>query len=274
MGRRGRSVLEGSLMTAREVVELIHQNVGVPWNSQSHRDIFKIGDPDTKVTGIATTMMTNFDVIKRAHAAGLNLIVTHEDIFWNDPDDTTGLTDNPLYKLKTKYCLDNGMVVWRFHDHLHARTPDMCIAASLRSIGVEGGEDATMRGGRVYTIPPTTLGAFASQIKRLTGSRAFRVVGDPNAKVSRILLGPGYAFPRMTAEADVVIGGEQQETDGFFDDAEYVLDAASLGIPKGQIILGHVVSEEPGMKDCAEWLRTFVKGVPIEFVPAGEPYWT
>jgi putative NIF3 family GTP cyclohydrolase 1 type 2 len=261
-------------MTAREAVELIRKNVGVPRNEQTYRDTFKIGNPDSTVKGIATTMMTTFDMIRRAHQAGLNLIVTHEDTFWNDRDDTKDLTGNPLYKLKTKYCLDNDMIVWRFHDHLHARKPDMTIAASLRSLGVEGGEDATMRGGRVYTIPATTLGAFASQIKKLTGSRAFRVVGDPNARISRILLGPGYAFPRMTMDADVVIGGEAQETDGVFDDTEYVMDAAALGIAKGQIILGHVVSEEPGMEDCAKWLRTFITGVPIQFVPAGEPYWT
>jgi len=250
-------------MTAREVVDLIRKNVGVPWNEQTYRDTFKTGNPDSTVKGIATTMMTTFDMIRRAHEAGLNLIVTHEDTFWNDRDDTRDLTGNTLYKLKTKYCLDNGMIVWRFHDHLHARKPDMTIAASLRSVGVEGGEDATMRSDHVYTIPPTTLGAFA-----------FRVVGDPNVRISRILLGPGYAFPRMTMDADVVIGGEAQETDGVFDDTEYVMDAATLGIAKGQIILGHVVSEEPGMEDCAKWLRTFITGVPIQFVPAGEPFWT
>jgi len=248
-------------MTAREVVDLIRKNVGVPWNEQTYRDTFKTGNPDSTVKGIATTMMTTFDMIRRAHEAGLNLIVTHEDTFWNDRDDTRDLTGNTLYKLKTKYCLDNGMIVWRFHDHLHARKPDMTIAASLRSVGVEGGEDATMRSDHVYTIPPTTLGAF-------------RVVGDPNVRISRILLGPGYAFPRMTMDADVVIGGEAQETDGVFDDTEYVMDAATLGIAKGQIILGHVVSEEPGMEDCAKWLRTFITGVPIQFVPAGEPFWT
>jgi putative NIF3 family GTP cyclohydrolase 1 type 2 len=261
-------------MTAREAVDLIHKNVGVPWNDQSTRDRFKFGDPDTTVTGIATTMMTTFGMIKRAHEKGLNLIVSHEDMFWNDPDNTKDVADLPLYKIKTDYCAQNGMVAWRIHDHLHARTPDYTIVGSLRSIGVEGGENATMRSGKVYTIPPTTLGAFAAQVRRLTGARAIRFVGDPNAKVSRVLLGPGYAYPRMTADADVVIGGEQQEADGAFDNTEYVRDAAALGIPKGQIILGHVVSEEPGMEDCAQWLRTFITGIPIEFVPAGEPYWT
>jgi hypothetical protein len=35
-----------------------------------------------------------------------------------------------------------------------------------------------------------------------------------------------------------------------------------------------VVLEDPRMEDCAEWLRAFITGVPIEFVPAGEPFWT
>ena len=138
---------------------------------------------------------------------------------------------------------------------------------------MKGGENATMRPG-VLTIPETTLGEFASQVKRLTGSRAFRCVGDPKARVSRILLGPGYATPRMTAGVDVVIGGEQQEADGAFDDAEYVRDATALGMPKGLIMLGHVVSEEPGMEDMANWMRTFIQEVPIRFVPAEEPFWT
>jgi len=77
----------------------------------------------------------------------------------------------------------------------------------------------------------------------------------------------------MTAEADVVIGGEQQEADGGFDNIEYVRDAASLGMAKCVIMLGHVISEQPGMEDYAKWMRTFIPGIPIQFVPAEEPYW-
>ena len=259
-------------MTAREVVDLVKKQVGVPWNDRSYRDTFKLGNPDSTVKGIATTVMVTFDVLKRANQAGLNMVIAHEDTFWNDRDDTAELAGNPLYKLKTEYVLNNDMVVWRIHDHMHAMTPDFTVVGSLRSIGIKGGENATMRPG-IMTIPETTLGEFAAQVKRLTGSRAFRCVGDPKAKVSRILLGPGYATPRMTAEADVVIGGEQQEADGAFDDVEYVLDAASLGMAKGVIMLGHVVSEQPGMEDFANWMRTFVHDVPIQFVPAEEPYW-
>jgi len=263
-------------MTAREVVELIKKNARIPWNERSTRDAFKAGNPDVAVMGIATTMMVTFDMLKRANAAGLNMVITHEDTFWNDRDDTKDLTENALYKLKTEYILKNNMVVWRDHDNMHASTPDYTVVGELRSAGIPLGagiaEHITMRPG-IFTIPETTLGEFAAQVKRSSGARALRCVGDPKAKVSRILVGPGYATPRMTSEVDVVIGGEQQEADGGFDNVEYVMDAVSLGMPKGVIMLGHVISEQAGMEDFGNWLRTFLPDLPIRFVPAEEPYW-
>ncbi len=259
-------------MTAREVVELIKKNHTIPWNDRSRRDTFKAGNPDVTVKGIATTMMTTLDMLKRANAAGLNMIITHEDTFWNDPDDTKDLTENRLYKLKTEYILKNDMVVWRDHDNMHASTPDYTVVGELRSAGLKAPERVSMRPG-VIVIPETTFGELAAQVKRSSGARALRCVGDPKAKVSKILIGPGYATPRITPDVDVVIGGEQQEADGGFDNIEYVMDAASLGVAKGVIMLGHVISEQAGMEDFGNWLRTFIPAVPIQFVPAEEPFW-
>jgi putative NIF3 family GTP cyclohydrolase 1 type 2 len=260
-------------MTAREVVDLIKKNVGVPWNEQSYRDTFKAGNPDGAVQGIATTMMVTFDVLKRAHQAGLNMVVAHEDTYWNDRDDIKDLTSNALYKTKTDYILNNSMIVWRMHDHMHSMHPDYTVVGELRSVGIEGGENVDMRPG-IFTIPETTFGEFASRVKRISRFRASRCVGDPKAKIRKILVGPGYATPRFTPEADVVIGGEQQEADGGFDNVEYVADAASLGMAKGLIMLGHAVSEQAGMEDLATWMKTFIKGVPIQYVPNEEPFWT
>ena len=259
-------------MIGREVVGLIKKNAGAPWNEHSYRDVFHGGNPDSTVKGIATTMMVTFDMLKRANVAGLNMVISHEDTWWNDRDDTKGLTANPLYKLKTEYIQKHDMIVWRDHDHMHTMKPDFTVVGELRSVGIKGAENATTRPG-ITTIPETTFGEFAAHVKRASGFRAIRCVGDPKAKVSRILVGPGYATPRVTPEVDVVIGGEQQEADGGFDNVEYVMDAASLGIAKGVIILGHVVSEQAGMEDYANWLRTFIHDVPIKFVPAEEPFW-
>jgi hypothetical protein len=39
------------------------------------------------------------------------------------------------------------------------------------------------------------------------------------------------------------------------------------------IVIGHVLSEQSGMKYCAEWLKTLVPEVPVQFVAAPEPFW-
>ena len=123
-------------------------------------------------------------------------------------------------------------------------------------------------------IPETTLGALAADVKRRSGSSALRVVGDPKARVSRIRLGVGYASPPINApDIDVLISGEQQESDGTFDSQPYALDAVTLGIAKGIILLGHTISEEAGMLEMAQWIKGFVPEIPVQLVKAEEPLW-
>ena len=37
-------------------------------------------------------------------------------------------------------------------------------------------------------------------------------------------------------------------------------------------MLGHMMSEDWGMQEVGDWLRTFLTDVPIEWIPAGEPF--
>jgi putative NIF3 family GTP cyclohydrolase 1 type 2 len=259
-------------MTANEVVDRIRKNLGVPWNERTYRDTFKVGDPNTEVKGIATTFMATLDLLQRAHAAGMNFVITHEPTFWNDADTVKDFADDPVYNFKVDYCYRNRMVVWRFHDHIHAHHPDLIWVGLARALGWQELETAPNQ--HRFTLPPTTLGELAAAVQRHMNARALRVVGDPAAKVSSAAVGMGYGMPRVSPDVDVVVGGENPETGGTFDDTGYVLDAAALGRNKGQIILGHAISEEPGMEDCATWLRTFVSEVPILFLRAGEPFWS
>jgi hypothetical protein len=74
-------------------------------------------------------------------------------------------------------------------------------------------------------------------------------------------------------EVDVVIGGEQREIEGTFDSPEYVMDAATLGVRKGWIVIGHNMSEESGMQEMADWLKPMVPEVKVQHVRAGVVYW-
>lgn len=259
-------------MTAGEVVERIKKNVGVPWRDATYRDTFKFGGPDTVVTGIATSAFVTIEVIQKAAAAGLNMIIPHEDTYWNDRDDTAIASVDPLYQVKVDLMRRHDIVVFRIHDHMHAQRPDFTYVGSARDVGLEGRYETAPNSHR-FVIPETTLGALAADVKKRTGARALRVVGDPEARVSRVQLGVGYATPAInTADVDVVISGEQQESDGAFDSPAYVQDAVALGVTKGWIMLGHVVSEEAGMLEMAQWIKSFVPEVPVQLVKAGEPF--
>ena len=53
-----------------------------------------------------------------ASEAGLNMVISHEDTYWNDRDDTKDLTSNALYRMKTDYILTNDMIIWRMRSEL------------------------------------------------------------------------------------------------------------------------------------------------------------
>jgi putative NIF3 family GTP cyclohydrolase 1 type 2 len=256
-------------VTAREVVARIQQKLasqGIEWR-EGGRDTFKAGKPETEVRGIATSGMSTFDVLRRASAAGKNLVISHEPTFYNDRDVTTDLTADPVYLAKQRFIADHDLVVWRFHDHAHAMRPDPLVAGSARALGWT--QYASPTEPRIYILPATTLGQLATDVARRLGDRAIRIVGDPGMKVSRIVLGPGYGIPALTPDVDVSVGGEIGESGG---NTEYALDAVSAGQPKGMIMLGHMMSEDHGMQEVAEWLRAFLADVPIAFIPAGEPF--
>jgi putative NIF3 family GTP cyclohydrolase 1 type 2 len=260
-------------LTAGEVVNRIKSNLGVPWRDTTYRDTFKFGGPETEVTGIATTVFCSFGVVQRAAKAGLNMIIPHEDTYWNDRDDITIVADDPLYNTKVDFMRKHNIVVFRIHDHMHAQRPDFTYVGTARALGLDSTLETAPQSHR-FTIPETTLGALASNVQKRVGAKALRVVGDPAAKVRRIQIGVGYATPPINnPDIDVVISGEQQETDGTLDSPEYVLDAATLGIAKGWIMLGHAISEELGMLEMAQWVKSFTPEVPVELVPAGEPFW-
>jgi putative NIF3 family GTP cyclohydrolase 1 type 2 len=103
-----------------------------------------------------------------------------------------------------------------------------------------------------------------------------RVVGDPAMPVRRVLASWGYisrdpGIEQLSrADVDVLIGGEARE----WEVVEYAQDAVAAGNKKALILIGHVASEQAGMKYCAEWLRTFITEVPVDFVVTPEPFWT
>src|SRR6202045_4052047 len=262
-------------LTAREVIQRIQEHVGVPWQNETV-DTFKAGDPDTKVTGIAVTMMATFDVLQRAAASNANLVITHEPTFYNHLDDLKEIPqkeNDPVLSEKLAFIKEHHLVVWRFHDHWHRRTPDGIEAGMVRALGWESFQDKQNQ--YLFTIPETTLDKLAGVLKARLELHTMRVVGDPQMKITQVALSPGAAGMQREIGAlenpdiQLLITGESRE----WETVEYAADAVSEKKNKALIILGHIPSEQAGMEECTRWLKTFVSEVPVNFVPAAQPFW-
>jgi len=271
------AVTEEKRPTARDIVARIQEHVGVPWQSETV-DTFKAGDPDTPVTGIAVTMMATLDVLQRAAASGKNLVITHEPTFYNHLDKLDELEQkekDPVLAAKLAFIAQHKLVVWRFHDHWHARTPDGIEAGMAHALEWEkyqghGGENQYL-----FAVPETSLQALARELKKKLEIHVLRVVGDPQLKVKKVALVPGASGLQAETRAleingvDVLVTGEPRE----WETVEYVADAVTEHKNKGLIILSHIPSEQAGMEECTRWLKTFVTEVPVEFVPTADPFW-
>ncbi len=256
-------------ISAGEVIERIKKNIGVPWKQVTVDTIKGGGSPDIVVTGITTTFMGTLDVLQKSVKAGNNFILTHEPTFWTNLDLGEGLTGDPLYLHKQDFIKSNSLFVHRFHDNWHARKPD----------GIFEGWNKIMDWDKyhfdevnnVYELPAeVTLATYASEVKRRLQSDGVRVIGDPDLKVKTVNRGSNK-IPRGGApNADVTI---TYEPDRENNNVEWERDLIASGQKKGFIIVSHNRLEEFGMDNCANWLRTFVPEVPVQFIQSGDPFW-
>ncbi len=262
-------------LTAREVIARIQAHVGIPWMSETV-DTFKAGNPDTEVKGIAVTMMATLDVLQRAAAAGQNLIITHEPTFYNHqdkPDELEQKENDPVLATKRAFIAEHGLVIWRFHDHQHRMKLAGIETGMAHALGWEKFQDSGNQ--YVFALPETDVEHLVGDLKSRLKIHVMRVVGNPKLKVRKVALVPGASgFAKETraleiSDLQVLITGEPRE----WETVEYVADAVTEGKPKALIILSHIPSEQSGMEECTRWLKTFVSEVPVEFVPARDPFW-
>jgi len=264
-------------LTAAQAIERIVKATGatLPANTV---DTIKAGDPGTAVTGIATTFTPTMDVLRKAVAAGDNLIVTHEPTFYNHLDDPALFVDDPVYKEKLAYIQEHHLVVWRFHDMWHLRVPDGIAEGFVAQAGWKQYENPgpAAEAGFFFTLRQTTVQALAKDLQRRFHARVVRVVGDPRMQVTKVAYRPGASGEAKQVkelerdDVEVLVAGEASE----WETVEYARDAQLQGRKKALILLGHLTSEEAGMDNCTKWLRTVLPGMKVQFIPATEPYWT
>ncbi len=256
--------------TVQEIIDLILKEGGLtPINNTV--DTIKAGDAGQFVTGILTTMFATITVIEEAVKKQSNLIIAHEPTFYNGSDDLQWVKNNSLVRKKQDLLAKNKIAIWRFHDYCHALKPD---AISYGVAKKMGWLPYFKTGQYLLTIPPARLDTLVQQLKSLLEIGHVRVIGDADHRCEKIALLPGaWGGQRQvsaveTNQPDVLIVGEAVE----WETVEYMRDSHLLGGKTALIILGHSVSEEPGMEWVAEWLQPRIPELPVSHYASRDPF--
>ena len=123
-------------LTIKDVINLIVEEIsGAQLNPTV--DTVKSGDPSQPVRAVLTTFLATQSIVDYAVQHNVNLIITHEPVFYNHLDETQWLEDNPVYQKKREALEDNGIVVWRCHDYWHAYKPSGIVTGALKLLGWE-----------------------------------------------------------------------------------------------------------------------------------------
>jgi hypothetical protein len=227
--------------------------------------------------------MATVDVLKQAVKANTNMVLTYEPIFYGRTDGRAPAAsaprgpagfgaDDPVVKAKREFIEKNGLVVFRLCDHWQARKENDMVTGLAGALGWSRrrvkSEDA------LYDIPAASAeGTVALIHSRLNLRGGLRAVGDRKAIVRRVLLHPGTMTPatmwQRYSEVDLIVAGEVRE----WENTHYAADIFAIGEKRALVTIGRVVSEDFGMRACAEWLKTVVKEVPTKWIGAGDPYW-
>lgn len=272
---------------AIEKIKRCHRGVSRegPIDPVKTRDQVLYGDPEQELRGVVTTCFASCEVIEGAIAAGANLIICHEALFWNHGDHTDWLQDNQTFRAKTALLDAGRVVVWRDHDYIHSGIPlpdgswaDGIFYGVMKTLGWEEylqGWDGIQPSR--FLLPPTTVRGLGQELMAKLPLNGIKVIGSPDSPVQKVWL-PGHIMG--THDNDILKTMEEENIDAViafecvdYTVAEYVRDATQSGRAKTILAVGHFNTEEPGMAYMIRYLPAALgEDVPYRFIPSTDMY--
>ena len=260
-------------------------------------DGYKCGDPMAECTGVVSALVPTVEVIRKAIDLGANLIITHEPIFYNTPDEPRWpcAFPNQIAQEKLQLLEEHGITVWRDHDHIHMHQPDGIFTGVLKYLGWEDYYDPTQTEVPFFypcRMPETTVGELRNYLIEKLGMNGLRYIGNPNDIVTNVAL-CAHLYPggfSTDTEKDgyytdyaTLLIGQMEKNDGIqvlipgevidWDVLSYIRDAVALGKTRACMNIGHFNLEELGMRYTADWLKELLGDqVPVTYVPTGDIY--
>ena len=247
-----------------------------------------LGDPDVECTGIAVTCCGTLEVLHKAVEAGCNLIVSHEGVTYNyeygGPVDEN--IKNDVLQEKLRYARENGLVVWRDHDHMHGggkpgsfierKREDMIFYGTMKELGWEHYVVGDKMKPLWYGVPKQSARELANEIMEKWNLNGLRIVGNPDAIVENVFIiehvnGGERDIPKVdeAQKADVIIPLEICD----YTVTSYIRDAAYLGRNKVIFEMGHFNAEELGMKYLEKTFpAVFNNEIPVRYIQSGDTF--
>jgi len=258
----------------------------VNWEKTVDQILF--GEPEIEVNGIAVSWMPTFSNLEKAIEEGCNVFITHEALFAAKIDDEGNIIDCPIVRdiharwitgkrklakddiwiKKREWLEEMNLTVIRCHDFWDSY-PDIGVhGAWAKWLGYTKPPIKADNYYELHEIPETTLENLCKEILekiRPLGQDSIQVIGDLNKKISKITLGTGAASNYRDMHA---FGGEAiiLTDDGtmLWESGQWSKDT---GVPL--IIVNHSLSEEPGMRTLADYLKKIFPNVPVVHIPVG-----
>ena len=195
----------------------------------------------------------------------------HEPLYYNHMDLECG---DPVTLSKMALVAESGMVIYRYHDHMHGKETDEVPEGELHYLGLSGTLEKTKyNASSVLTLDePVTAGEIMNRIRSRLGVKHARVSGEVDKEITRIAAcfgTPAGVFQLLKSEdIQLVITGEACE----WQLCEYARDAAAMGFNKSLIVMGHIASERDGMRLLTERLTDKYPELEFNYFECGEVY--
>jgi putative NIF3 family GTP cyclohydrolase 1 type 2 len=227
------------------------------------------GSGDSPLTAIAACTVPSFATIRRAAAAGANLILTdghpfylYDSVWSTQISRPEPVLSSAVSTAKREFLAAHDLNVARIHTRWEQAMP---CSASLGFASRLGLEPLSIRADHVVcTGPATRLDAFA----RALAGRALngvRIIGDPSTSANRVAIKAGMLDPQTLARIlrdptiDTIIAGDAIE----WEAVPYMQDVIATGRRAALVLTGFEVSMEPLGARIAQWAQALLAGYPV-----------
>ncbi|MBM7542645.1 Nif3-like dinuclear metal center hexameric protein [Amphibacillus cookii] len=245
-------------------------NYLIPTAEATHHtvDTLKFGNENTPITGIAVTFMPTYEAIERTLEQRANLLICHEGLFYKHLDDPLP-THDKVYQAKKQRIEETNLNIFRLHDYIHRVEPDQITYGLIAKLEWQPYIIEHKTEASIISLPKKSLYQVITDLKDKLNLSHVRYTGNLNQSCQRIGLFVGYRGGSHQTlslinqyNLDLVICGEGPE----WETPEYIRDARYVEGNRGLIVIGHMESEEPGMRVVAQQLSEAFQEVPVFFI--------